>query len=726
MSDKPTVMRRLKIAEISAVDRPAQAHARVALMKRHDPMIDEFIKREFSDDKRKELAESGAALPDGCLSGDTLVETLDGQRPISGLLGRQRLLTEQGWKSAEVQYFGEQRLAEVRLSRGYVRRSILATLGHRWHTRRGIVPTAGLRPGDLLPQVSRDRFAVAVEPSEMAVAGATEQSANLASQMVMVDMERGPRAPCPRVCTVQRGRPAANGASAALRDKHRLEFGVSDAVFSAQGTFSATKPAKIAEVDLGGRFLGMSSLAGLTFGAPPAAFPNVELARWLPDSAESAVPPCRIVRKRSSQDASRICGTMSPQALVMGAAESDCLDDSYAALDFAGVDGGWSVEEVRMTGLIESVYCGVVPDLHRFALADGLITGNSFPIENEEDLHNAIRAVGRAKDEAKAKAHIIARAKSMGATGALPEDWKASKAVHLTPLKGTTMTPSELRKSLGLADSASDTEVTNALIVKANKADDDAEKAKAKEEEAEKRAKKAEGLAKMSDKHRGFMNHADAKMPTGGKDAFAEMEPSERDAHMKANPIEDDGDADDVSKAIKAGTAFVAAGGILIRKSKVGADVFSVLKATTEQNATLAEQVKKSDEAAALAKFEKQADAEFAHLPGTSAERAELLKAIDAMPEAVKKATLANMAIQEKLAKSAFTMIGRDASDLGLEKKDEDNAEAELDKKAREIVGKSAGTSYAKAYDQVCKDNPDLYAKYVSQKRQRTNGADAD
>lgn len=56
------------------------------------------------------------------------------------------------------------------------------------------------------------------------------------------------------------------------------------------------------------------------------------------------------------------------------------------------------------------------------ALPDG-----SFPIENEQDLRNAIHAIGRASDQEKAKAHIVARAKSLGLTQLLPEDWKASE-----------------------------------------------------------------------------------------------------------------------------------------------------------------------------------------------------------------------------------------------------------------------------------------------------------
>lgn len=47
----------------------------------------------------------------------------------------------------------------------------------------------------------------------------------------------------------------------------------------------------------------------------------------------------------------------------------------------------------------------------------------SFPIEDEADLKNAIRAIGRAKDGDKAKAHIIRRAKALGLTDMLPSGW---------------------------------------------------------------------------------------------------------------------------------------------------------------------------------------------------------------------------------------------------------------------------------------------------------------
>jgi hypothetical protein len=52
------------------------------------------------------------------------------------------------------------------------------------------------------------------------------------------------------------------------------------------------------------------------------------------------------------------------------------------------------------------------------ALPDG-----SFPIEDEHDLKNAIQGYGRAADKEKAKAHIIERAKALGETKLLPENW---------------------------------------------------------------------------------------------------------------------------------------------------------------------------------------------------------------------------------------------------------------------------------------------------------------
>jgi hypothetical protein len=58
------------------------------------------------------------------------------------------------------------------------------------------------------------------------------------------------------------------------------------------------------------------------------------------------------------------------------------------------------------------------------AEADG-----SYPIENKQDLRNAIRAYGRSKNKAATKRHIIARARALGASDLIPDDWKDTKKV---------------------------------------------------------------------------------------------------------------------------------------------------------------------------------------------------------------------------------------------------------------------------------------------------------
>ncbi len=57
------------------------------------------------------------------------------------------------------------------------------------------------------------------------------------------------------------------------------------------------------------------------------------------------------------------------------------------------------------------------------ALPDG-----SFPIVTVEDLKNAIRSIGRAKDRAAAMEHIVRRARALGRMDLIPEDWNVRKS----------------------------------------------------------------------------------------------------------------------------------------------------------------------------------------------------------------------------------------------------------------------------------------------------------
>ena len=326
------------------------------------------------------------------------------------------------------------------------------------------------------------------------------------------------------------------------------------------------------------------------------------------------------------------------------------------------------------------------------ALPDG-----SFPIENEADLHNAISAAGRATDKAAAEAHIISRAKAMGMSGALPDGWVSKSGEESTMDK-------ELRKSLGLAETATDAEVISALTKAKAQSDQDADDAK---KEAAKTAK-ALAKASMTDKEK---THT-SSMSDDATDAFMAKPKADRETAM--------------AKALEGDETLVVKGESF-RKSIVGEGAFAIIKAQQAEIADNALAIAKANEATATAMFTKQAETEFAHVAGTVPERVALLKSIEAMTDPVaKKAAQEGMKAQEALAKVAFTRVGAGG---GLEPgfaKGAGNgggagftkADGELDRLAKEYEKAHAGTSYAKAYDTVVQANPQLYEQSQQEARQ--------
>lgn len=60
---------------------------------------------------------------------------------------------------------------------------------------------------------------------------------------------------------------------------------------------------------------------------------------------------------------------------------------------------------------------------HHSAQTGHAMPDGSYPIETRQDLAKAIMALGRAKHPQTAKAHIIKRARALGATNLLPKSW---------------------------------------------------------------------------------------------------------------------------------------------------------------------------------------------------------------------------------------------------------------------------------------------------------------
>lgn len=76
-----------------------------------------------------------------------------------------------------------------------------------------------------------------------------------------------------------------------------------------------------------------------------------------------------------------------------------------------------------------------IPSDERKRMADegNALPDGSFPIANEEDLRNAIQAIGRASDPDAAKAHIKKRARELGKEDLIPEDWSLVASVAFAP-----------------------------------------------------------------------------------------------------------------------------------------------------------------------------------------------------------------------------------------------------------------------------------------------------
>jgi hypothetical protein len=67
-------------------------------------------------------------------------------------------------------------------------------------------------------------------------------------------------------------------------------------------------------------------------------------------------------------------------------------------------------------------------DRKRLAGTGAAMPGGGFPITNAKDLENAVHAIGRAKNPAAAKAHIMSRARSLGREDLIPDGWKGSSS----------------------------------------------------------------------------------------------------------------------------------------------------------------------------------------------------------------------------------------------------------------------------------------------------------
>jgi len=292
------------------------------------------------------------------------------------------------------------------------------------------------------------------------------------------------------------------------------------------------------------------------------------------------------------------------------------------------------------------------------ALPDG-----SFPIQNGSDLENAIHAIGRATDPAKAKAHIISRAKSLGLTSQLPDGWVSKIG------KVLDMTPDELQKLL-------DESIAKATAPLA----------------AELTALKAAGKKKPPPVDDGAEPDADDAMKAAWHKVIAKRVAEA----IEATKAEMQAAFDKAAEIAKGDETFESEG-VVIRKSEVGEPTFKLLKSQAEK--------------LELGAFEKKAQAEIANLPGELTLKAKVLRTISKLDKDVREGL-------EAMLKGGSAAVRTMSKSAGVTAVEASSVEGQLEGLVGEYATKN-NVSKAEAYAKVLETaaGAELYNKMRVEKR---------
>jgi len=231
--------------------------------------------------------------------------------------------------------------------------------------------------------------------------------------------------------------------------------------------------------------------------------------------------------------------------------------------------------------------------------------------------------------------------------------WSESEAVFMTAAnkaleKETEEMAAKTQKQLQeeLDRVTKENEELKAKVDKGTEGDEDQATLKAKIDELNKslEALKAErdiekAKAEMSDDEKEFMR----EMGKEERMRFMNLKPANRKKEMKKS-FEDD-------EVLKVGERT-------IRKSVVGEDQFAIFKQQAEEMDSLRKQAETDREERVMAELTKRADSEFPNSPGTSVEKAKVLKAVEGLDDEVTAALTKMLGAGEKAISAAFNSFG--------------------------------------------------------------------
>lgn len=193
----------------------------------------------------------------------------------------------------------------------------------------------------------------------------------------------------------------------------------------------------------------------------------------------------------------------------------------------------------------------------------------------------------------------------------------------------------------------------------------------------------------------------------GKKKKVVAQDDSSDDSSDDGDGADDEGEGDDdwsePSAKKRAPDDFddiVTIEGQRIAKSDVGEAMFNILKSQSDKIAKANAEIKKARDEAEMATLRKRADDLYSHVPGTTDERASMLKSIGTMPEALRKSFEKVLMQSEKLSAQAFGKIGKslaEIEDLGKSAKGFEHKVAEIQK--RDSCSRTDALSKARTED---------------------------
>lgn len=186
----------------------------------------------------------------------------------------------------------------------------------------------------------------------------------------------------------------------------------------------------------------------------------------------------------------------------------------------------------------------------------------------------------------------------------------------------------------------------------------------------------------------------------------------------KKKPPADDGDGadmeDDYSEPANSTTKkredeSMVIEGQTIQKSVVGDAQYAIMKAQADRIAKTEERLAKAELEKEMAELKKRADDEYPHIPGSTEQRAAMLKVISHLPEDVKSSFEKVLGQAEKLAKVAFSPMGHNGGSdpLGEFMKSKQTFETKVSE-----IRKRDNCSHTEAMEKARKEDPEAFKAY--------------